>query len=262
MRNEGDEQMSQMTSPAKPVARPGEGPRDSWSRSVSPAGRASRRRWVMAVAFLVIGGGVVGAFGLGGGDYGLGALALLSPYIVLAGGLQTASRNITIPWRRDLDDRDRQARGSAYVIALPIFAVAMAVSLAVLYFALPEVRRVGELAPGIPERQSGGFLALEDVYYFAVWCFLWVALLPPAIVAWTEPDPVEPEPGEGLVRRALTEPARDALLGVAVALAVGLGLAGLGRDSGVELVWFGLPFAAGALLWYLDNQRLQRERHT
>ena len=56
----------------------------------------------------------------------------------------------------------------------------------------------------------------------ALWLVLWAIFLPTGVLAWREPDALEPDPGEPAA--GLSEAARDGVLGGALAAGLALGL--------------------------------------
>lgn len=101
----------------------------------------------------------------------------------------------------------------------------LAASLLLLLLVLPEVDRTVSIGDGFMGKESGWFLQPTALAGLAAWGFLWAVYLPTGVLAWREPDALEPDPDEG-AWRGQAELARD--VGLAAALAAGLAVALLG----------------------------------
>ncbi len=205
----------------------------TWRDAVTPASRASRRRWTAVYPLLLTGGGVVVAapqlLGLGD-DSGL-AWGFLIVMAVVFGMLRRGTRRLTAVDHPELDERDESARADAFRAAYPFLLAVLALSAVALFVVLPDIDRSTRQGATITSSESGFFLTAEAMIGFLLWGFLWAVFLPTGVLAWREPDALD---GETVTReRGVSEPVRDALL--ACALAVGLG-ASLLSDTSVWLL--------------------------
>jgi hypothetical protein len=201
----------------------GEAPLITWRDAITPLSRASRRRWTVTYALLLA---LLAACFLdrdiGGGVAGLPSIAILAPIIVM-GMLRRATRRITALDHPELDERDIAARNSAYRVALPLLALVTIAGLILLAKDLPDITRSTHLPP--PDQHEvqtlhGWFLQTRELVALGAWIGLWAIFLPTGVLAWREPDAVEPENG----LRGLPDALRDALLGLALAGAVAAAL--------------------------------------
>lgn len=224
--------MSTMT-----AATPHRPPEVTWRDAVTPSSRASRRRWTLTYALLLMALLATELFNdTIAPDQHL-PLFVVVPMVVVFGMLRRGTRRITALDHPDLDERDIAARNSAYRIAFPLLALVVAGAIALLALALPETThllRVDELGAA---RDHGLFVETEELVGLGLWIALWAIFLPTGVLAWREPDAIEPETeGEGL-----SEAVRDGLLGLALAGGFAVSVAQQ-SDFGV---W---PFAAALAL--------------
>ncbi len=204
----------------------------TWRDAVTPLSRASRRRWTACYALLLLlaaASVIDDAFAVGRGSDDQIPLLLLVAVPVVFGMLRRGTRRLTALDHPDLDERDVAARNSAYRIAFPLLALVVVATLALLVVTLHDAERVGEA--GVP--LDGWLVDGQVMVGLAVWFLLWAVFLPTGVLAWLEPDALESETDGG----RLSEPIRDALLGLALAGGIAIVLL---ADSDAGL-W---PFAA------------------
>ena len=236
--------MSEMAIPEVGAAREST-PLRTWRDAVTPTSRASRRRWTAVYALLLTFGGVSEAWpravGIGEDQEGEVWLLVVVGLFVLFGMLRRGTRRLTAGDHPPLDERDLLARDRAFRLAYPLLLLVLLVTFVVLLVALPEIRRVVERGPdaSVREIDTVRWIDLETLLSLLLWAALWAVYLPTGVLAWREPDSLDPDPA-----RALSEPARDALL--ACALVAGLALSALGSALGL-LLFVGALAALGAL---------------
>ena len=233
--------MSDLTLPRIRSAR-----RRTWRDAITPEGRASRRRWTVIYPALLGLSAWSAVATYDDGEGGVGALLVVALSIVF-GMLRRSTRRLTALDHPELDERDRLARDRAFRLAYPLLMAVLVISLAALALVLPEVLREVPADSGGTIAIPGGFLRLEALFGLGLWLVLWAVFLPTGVLAWREPDALEPDPGEPTA--GLSEAARDGLLGGALAAGV---LVGILQD--VDL-FAPLPFlAALALLGWLARR--------
>lgn len=208
--------MSEVTLPKVGSAR-----RRTWRDAITPEGRASRRRWTLFFPALLCLSSWMAVTTYDDGATGVGTVALVALVIVF-GMLRRSTRRLTALDHPELDERDRLARDRAFRLAYPLLLAVLVISLAVLAFVLPDA------APREVPAESGGtilipgsFLQFEALIGLALWLVLWAIFLPTGVLAWCEPDALEPDLGEPAA--GLSEAARDGLLGGALVAGWSLG---------------------------------------
>lgn len=170
----------------------------TWRDAVTPMSRASRRRWTLTYALLLM---LLAADVVGdtiAPDSSL-PLFVVIPAFVVFGMLRRGTRRVTAIDHPALDERDVAARDRAYRIAFPLLLLVVLGALVLLAVSVPDIR-----------------VKTYHLVEFGLWIGLWALFLPTGVLAWREPDAVEPEAGGG----SLHEPLRDALLGLALAGAI------------------------------------------
>jgi hypothetical protein len=205
----------------------------TWRDAVTPSSRASRRRWTLTYALLLMALLATELFDdTIAPDQHL-PLFVVVPMVVVFGMLRRGTRRITALDHPDLDERDVAARNTAYRIAFPLLVLVVLGALAMLALALPETAHLVRVEKLGPVRDHGLFVRSEELVGLGLWIALWAIFLPTGVLAWREPDAIEPEAaGEDLSERV-----RDGLLGLA--------LAGGFAVSVAEQTDFGVwPFAA------------------
>jgi hypothetical protein len=216
---------------------------DPWREELTPRSRASRRRWTVVLAALLL------AFGAGALDDrihdallrdGPGARAILFVILLLVvfGLLRRGTRRLgRLRGGKlgDLDERDTAARDRAFRTAFFLFLVVAVVTVWSLDSFLPRATRSvnGSVADGV-------VLNPDDVESLVAWFLMWAAFLPTAALAWQEPD--APPADEDEPRPVLGELARDGL--VAASLLAGAVISGVIPDNnaGAEIFYAPLPF--------------------
>lgn len=186
----------------------------TWRDAVTPTSRASRRRWTAcyALLLLLLAASIVDdRFAVGGADDERMPLILIVAVPVVFGMLRRGTRRLTALDHPDLDERDIEARDSAYRIAFPLLVLVMIAALTLLALSLPQA---------VPGPRHGWFLESQALIGIGLWIALWAVYLPTGALAWREPDALESETQHG----GLPEPLRDALLGLALAGAIALSL--------------------------------------
>jgi hypothetical protein len=208
--------MSELTLPKAGPAR-----RRTWRDAITPEGRASRRRWTLVFAALLSLSAWMTVTTYNDGGNGVGTLALIALVIVF-GMLRRSTRRLTALDHPELDERDRLARDHAFRLAYPLLLAVLVISLAALAFVLPDAAREVPADSGGTISITGGFLGFEALIGLALWLVLWAIFLPTGVLAWREPDALEPDPGQPA--GGLSEATRDGLLGGALAAGVILGI--------------------------------------
>lgn len=184
----------------------------TWRDAVTPMSRASRRRWTLTYALLLM---------LLAADVIEDAIApdqylplfLVVPAFVVFGMLRRGTRRIAAIDHPDLDERDLAARDRAYRIAFPLLGLVVLAGLVMLATSVPETRHLLRVDQFGAVRDSGLFVQTQDLVGLGLWVGLWALFLPTGVLAWREPDAIAPETAGG----SLHEPLRDALLGLALA---------------------------------------------
>ena len=208
--------MSDLTLPSITSAR-----RRTWRDAITPEGRASRRRWTVIYPALLGLSAWSAVATYKDGEGGVGALPVVALVIVF-GMLRRSTRRLTALDHPELDERDRLARDRAFRLAYPLLMAVLVISLAALALVLPEVSREVPADSGGTIAIPGGFLRLEALFGLGLWLVLWAVFLPTGVLAWREPDALEPDPGEPAA--GPSEAARDGLLGGALAAGVVVGI--------------------------------------
>jgi hypothetical protein len=201
----------------------------TWRDAVTPRSRASRRRWTLCYALLL---GFLAATVLDRDIFParLLPLVVVVPPIIVFGMLRRGTRRITALDHPELDERDIAARNSAYRIAFPLLALVVIGALVMLAASVPEGIHTVRVNRFGPVHEHGLFVKGEDLFGVGAWIALWAVFLPTGVLAWREPDAFEPETGSA----GLSEPLRDAVLGLALAGAVALSIVEH-SDAGVWL---------------------------
>ena len=211
--------MSEVSLPRARSAR-----RATWRDAITPQGRASRRRWTLVYPALLCLSAWVTATSFWDDGTGVGTLVVVALVIVF-GMLRRSTRRLTALDHPELDERDRLARDRALRLAYPLLLAVVVISSAVLALVLPEAapREVpADFPRGGTVLIAGSFLQIEALIGLALWLVLWAIFLPTGVLAWREPDALEPDPGEPAA--GLSEAARDGVLGGALAAGLALGL--------------------------------------
>jgi hypothetical protein len=218
----------------------------TWRDAVTPLSRASRRRWTACYALLLVllaASAVDDTFAVGRGSEEQLPLILIAALLVVFGMLRRGTRRIAALDHPDLDERDVEARNAAYRIAFPLLVLVVLAALVLLVVTLPDVGRTTR-AGGTPVTTDGWFVEGQALLGIGLWIALWAVFLPTGVLAWREPDALEPE-SDGA---SLSETVRDALLAAALAGGVAISLIA-NSDAGL---W---PFlAALALLGALGRR--------
>ncbi|MEA2130586.1 MAG: hypothetical protein QOJ85_3477 [Solirubrobacteraceae bacterium] len=220
-------------------------PAVTWRDAVTPLSRASRRRWTACFALLLalLGAGFVSdTFAVERtGEQGTPIVLFVALPIVF-GMLRRGTRRIAALDHPDLDERDITARNTAYRVAFPLLVLLMLATFVALAFALPgAVRHVRHPGVDVTELRDGWFLEPQALIGLALWLGLWAVYLPTGVLAWREPDALEPETASG----ALPERLRDALLGLALAGAAVVSL--VSEDDAGTLLFVAALALLGAL---------------
>lgn len=206
--------MSTITEPPQPTAADPP-PELTWRDAATPLSRASRRRWTVCFALLL----VVLAVSAVDGAYAItrdsGPPILFVALLVVFGMLRRGTRRITAFDHPHLDERDIEARNSAYRIAYPLLGLVVIAALVLLAIGAPESTRAIH-HDDWRETVKGWFVERQALRGLGLWIALWAAFLPTGALAWREPDALEPE----LAATGLSEPLRDALLGLALAAGI------------------------------------------
>ena len=213
--------MSTMTA-EKPTS--SDAPDVTWRDAVTPLSRSSRRRWTGAYALLLslLAAGVVDdAFAVRRGDDEVIPFILVVAVPVVFGMLRRGTRRIAALDHPDLDERDIAARNAAYRLAYPLLVLVLAATVVLFMAYLPDSTR---------DFRTGWFLDPNALVGAVLWILLWAVYLPTGVLAWREPDALDPE----LAGPGLSEATRDALLGLALAGGIALSL-GADSDSGTVL---------------------------
>jgi hypothetical protein len=214
-----------MTIPPSTVPDPPPAPVITWRDAVTPLSRASRRRWTVCYALLLalLAACVLDdAIGLENQVAGIPTILIVAPLVVM-GMLRRGTRRIAALSHPDLDERDVAVRNSAYRIAFPLLALAAIAGLFLLAIGLPDIAHSTHLAPPdqhYVQTRHGWFLRSDELLALGLWIGLWAIYLPTGVLAWREPDALEPDSDNRRLPAAL----RDALLGFALAASVAISL--------------------------------------
>ena len=227
-----------MTTTAAPKSTPARAV--TWRDAITPYGRTSRRCWTACYAVLLV---LMALWALderlgagGGGDRPLPLILVAGPCVVF-GMLRRGTRRIAALDHPTLDERDVAARNSAYRIAFPLFVLVVIAGLVLVAVTAPGMTHTTHLSPTDSVSTSGSFISASGLVALGLWFVLWAVFLPTGVLAWREPDALEPAP----VLARLPEPVRDGLLALALGGALYSGLAA-GSNAG------GLVFAAALAL--------------
>ena len=104
------------------------------------------------------------------------------------------------------------ARDRAFLLAYPLLMLVLLVTVVVLVVALSDIQRT-VIQADTEVGRAGYFIDLLGLVGLAVWVTLWGVYLPTGVLAWCEPDALDPDPDE--LAPAVPEVVRDALLAVA-----------------------------------------------
>lgn len=213
--------MNSMASPTTSNTDTYEQPEVTWRDALTPLSRTSRRRWTACYVLLLI-GFALEAFPdtLGAGlsrEQGAVSLLTVIALIIVFGMLRRGTRRIAALDHPELDERDIEARNSAYRIAFPLLLAVIAVVLVLLVTLTPGAEHELRLAPNELETTSGRFVGANAMFWAGIWIVLWAVFLPTGVLAWREPDAVDLEQPH-----ALPEPIRDAIVGASLAAAYAL----------------------------------------
>jgi hypothetical protein len=116
-------------------------------------------------------------------------------------------------------------------------------ALVLLAVTVPDIGRATRV-DGVTETTDGWFVDARALVGIGLWIALWAVFLPTGVLAWREPDALEPETADA----RLGEPVRDAMLGIVLAGGIAISLFA-NSDAGL---W---PFlAALALLGALGRR--------
>jgi hypothetical protein len=207
-------------------AHPAEPPRIvTWRDAVTPLSRASRRRWTLCYALLLVALTacvVDDAIGIEHQIGGIPSILVVGPLVVF-GMLRRGTRSIAALDHPELDERDIAARDGAYRIAFPLLVLMTLAGLALLAHSLPDIAHSTHLAPPdqhYVQTRHGWFLQSDELLALGAWIAVWGLFLPTGVLAWREPDAIEPETSPA----GMPEPLRDALLGLALAAGVAAAL--------------------------------------
>jgi hypothetical protein len=223
-------------------------PTDPWRAELTPRSQASRRRWTVVLAVLLL------ALGAGALDDrihdallrdGPGARAFLYVILLLVvfGLLRRGTRRLgRLRGGKlgDLDERDTAARDRAFRTAFFLFVAVAVATVWSLDAFLPQATRSvnGSVEEGV-------VLGPDDVESLVAWFVMWAVFLPTAALAWREPD--APPADDDDPRPALGELTRDGL--VAASLLAGAVISAVVPDNnaGTEIFCAPLPFVVLAV---------------
>jgi hypothetical protein len=197
----------------------------TWRDAVTPLSRASRRRWTLCYALLLVALTacvVDDTIGIEKQLGGIPSILVVAPLVVF-GMLRRGTRSVAAVDHPELDERDVAARDGAYRIAFPLLVLATLVGLLLLAHDLPDIAHSTHLPPPdqhYVQTRHGWFLQSDELLALGGWIALWAMFLPTGVLAWREPDAIEPETSPG----GAPEWLRDALLGLTLAGAVGAAL--------------------------------------
>jgi hypothetical protein len=246
--------MSTMAAPT-PASR-GRRPQDvTWRDAVTPRSRASRRRWTVCYLLLLV---VLAATVADRSIFPnrLLPLTVIVPPFVVFGMLRRGTRRIAALDHPDLDERDIAARNSAYRIAFPLLVLVVAATLVLLALSAPEGIRTVRVTRFGPVHDHALFVTPLALLGAGAWIALWAAFLPTGVLAWREPDALEPEETGG---GALREPLRDAVLGLALAGGIAIGIAD-NSDAGLLPIVAALALLGGLARRAAGQPVMSRQR--
>lgn len=190
---------------------------DPWRAELTPRSRASRRRWTVVLAALLV---VLGATALDDGFHdavfrdldGARTLLYVLMLFVVFGLLRRGTRRLGRLRGAQLgalDERDTAARDRAFRTAFVLFLVVVVVTLWSLRTVLPA-------AGGSAAGATGDAVLLDGDAANALvfWFVAWAVFLPTAALAWREPD--APPADDDDPRPVLGELLRDGLVGASL----------------------------------------------
>jgi hypothetical protein len=218
----------------------------TWRDAVTPLSRASRRRWTLCYAVLLVALAacvVDDTIGIEHRNGGIPSILIVGPLVVF-GMLRRGTRSIAAVDHPELDERDVAARDGAYRIAFPLLVLATLAGLLLLAHGLPDIAHSTHLPPPdqhYVQTRHGWFLRPHEMYALGAWIALWALFLPTGVLAWREPDAIEPETSPA----GMPESLRDALLGLA--LAAGVAAALIAKVDAVALAFIAALALLGAL---------------
>jgi hypothetical protein len=227
----------------------------TWRDAVTPRSRASRRRWAVCyVVLLVLLAATVVDRSLF--PHRLVPLTVVVPPFIVFGMLRRGTRRIAALDHPNLDERDIAARNSAYRIAFPLLVLVVGATLVLLALSAPEGIRTVRVTRFGPVHDHALFVTPEALLGAGTWIALWAAFLPTGVLAWREPDALEPEDAGG---GALSEPLRDAVLGLALAAGIAIGIAD-NSDAGLLSIIAALALLGGLARRAAGQPMMSRQR--
>jgi hypothetical protein len=243
------------TMAAQTPASPGHRPQDvTWRDAVTPSSRASRRRWTVCyVLLLVLLAATVVDRSIFPGR--LLPLTVVVPPFIVFGMLRRGTRRMAALDHPDLDERDIAARNSAYRIAFPLLVLVVGATLVLLALSAPEGIRTLRVTRAGPVQEDALLVTPLALLGAGAWIALWAAFLPTGALAWREPDALEPETGGG----ALSEPLRDAVLGLALAGGIVIGIVD-NSDAGLLPIIAALALLGGLARRAAGQPMMSRQR--
>jgi hypothetical protein len=226
----------------------------TWRDAVTPRSRASRRRWAVCyVVLLVLLAATVVDRSLF--PHRLVPLTVVVPPFIVFGMLRRGTRRIAALDHPNLDERDIAARNSAYRIAFPLLVLVVGATLVLLALSAPDAIRTVHVTHFDPVDDHALFVTPLALLGAGAWIALWAAFLPTGVLAWREPDALEPEETGG----ALSEPLRDAVLGLALASGIAIGIAD-NSDTGLLPIIAALALLGGLARRAAGQPMMSRER--
>ncbi len=238
--------MSTMTAQT-PATTMDDRPDVTWRDAATPLSRASRRRWTACYVLLLmlLAAAVIDdAFAINEDDGADLPLIMFIAVPVVFGMLRRGTRRITALDHPALDERDIDARNSAYRVAFPLLVLVILASLVLLgAFGLDETQRNTRLGENAVLTESLSVVDPKALIGLGLWIALWAAFLPTGALAWREPDALELESEDG--GRGLRESVRDAVLGVTLAAGVMVSL--ISEGDSPALLFVAALAVAGAL---------------
>ncbi len=148
----------------------------TWRDAVTPMSRASRRRWTLTYALLLM---LLAADVVGdtiAPDRYL-PLFVVIPAFVVFGMLRRGTRRVTAIDHPALDERDVAARDRAYRIAFPLLLLVVLGALVLLAVSVPDTQQLLR-ADYVPERDSGLWVKTYHLVELGLWIGLWALFLP------------------------------------------------------------------------------------
>jgi uncharacterized membrane protein YhaH (DUF805 family) len=222
---------------------------DPWRAELTPRSRASRRRWTVVLAALLL---VFGATALDDGFHdalfreldGARTLLYVVMLFVVFGLLRRGTRRLGRlrgGHLGDIDERDTAARDRAFRTAFGMFLLVVVVTL----FSLPAILPGSDSASDDP---TGNEVLLDGDAVNALVCWLvaWAVFLPTAALAWREPD--APPVDDDDPRPVLGEFLRDGLVGASLLAGAAISASLPEERSGTEVLVAPLPFVVLAVV--------------